>query len=327
MEPETRNRRSRRSLIRHAAVAAGVAMIAIACCAAPAGAVTPGTAAASPTSSASAPDILTAPTLVASTAQGDIAYRTVGKGRPLLLIMGYGGSMDDWAPSFVDALATHFRVIVFDNAGVGRTSALPSPADVPAMAEQTSALISSLRLHRPTVLGWSMGGMIAQALAVRHPGQVGRLVLAATQAGTGRSLPIPPAAAAALDSPNPAVVLSVLFPADQIAAERAYAAQIVQYPNFYAASSAVKTTQFAAIQEWMAGEDPVGHQLNRIHVPTLVADGTEDALNPTANAVLLARGIPHSRLLLYPDAGHAFLFQDAATFLPAVDRFADGFSL
>ena len=321
MNREPRNRRPHRSLTRRAAVASGIAMIAIACCAAPAGAATPRTVAAA---APSAPDILTAPTLIASTTQGDVAYRTVGKGRPLLLVMGYAGSMDDWAPSFVDTLAAHFRVIVFDNAGVGRTSALPSTTDVPAMAEQTSALISALRLHRPTVLGWSMGGMIAQALAVRHPGQVGRLVLAATQAGTGRALPIPAAAAAALNSPNPAVVLSVLFPADQIAALQAYAAQIIQYPNFYQASSAVKTAQSAAIQEWMSGDDPVGHQLNRIHVPTLVADGTEDALNPAANAVLLARGIPRSHLLLYPDAGHAFLFQDAGAFIPAVDHFANG---
>ncbi|MFC1400722.1 MULTISPECIES: alpha/beta fold hydrolase [Streptacidiphilus] len=325
MQRGTRNRGRGRSLTRCAAAVSGIALIAAACCTVPAAAAaTPGAGAAAASISAPAPDILTAPTLIASTAKGDVAYRTVGHGRPLLLIMGYGGSMDDWAPSFVDALAAHFRVIVFDNAGVGQTSALPAPLDVPAMAEQTSALISSLRLHRPTVLGWSMGGMIAQALAVRHPGQVGRLVLAATQAGTGMALPIPAAAAAALNSPNPAVVLSVLFPADQLAALRAYAAQITQYPNFYAAPSTVKAEQTAAIQEWMAGDDPVGHRLNRIHVPTLVADGTEDALNPAANAVLLAHGIPRSRLLLDPDAGHAFLFQDAATFVPAVTHFANG---
>jgi pimeloyl-ACP methyl ester carboxylesterase len=85
----------------------------------------------------------------------------------------------------------------------------------------------------------------------------------------------------------------------------------------------LKTAQSAAIQEWMAGDDPAGHQLNRIHVPTLVADGAQDALNPAANAVRLARGIPCSRLLLYPDAGHAFLSQDAAAFVPAVDCFAE----
>jgi pimeloyl-ACP methyl ester carboxylesterase len=235
--------------------------------------------------------------------------------------MGFGGSMDDWAPSFVDALAARHTVIVFDNAGIGATTALPSPLSIPAMAGQASALISALRLGRTAVVGWSMGGMIAQALAVLHPRQVSRLILAATQAGTGTSLPIPPAAAAALASPNPATVLSVLFPPDQAAAAKSYLAGILQYPGFYAASDAVKAQQDTAIQQWMAGQDPAGRQLSRIRASTLVADGTLDQLDPTANDWLLALGIPRAHLLLYPDAGHAFLFQDAAQVVPAVERF------
>ncbi|MGD0559777.1 MAG: alpha/beta hydrolase [Streptosporangiaceae bacterium] len=265
------------------------------------------------------PDIVTAPTLVASTSEGDVGYREVGTGSPLLLIMGFSGSMDLWAPSFVDALATQHTVIVFDNAGIGDTAALPSPLSIPAMAEQTSALITALHLGRTAVLGWSMGGMIAQALAVLHPGQVSRLILAATQAGTGTSLPIPPAAQAALA--NLATALSVLFPPDQTAAAEAYVAGIIQYPDLYAASPAIKTQQTAAIAQWMAGQDPAGRRLSRIHARTLVADGTLDQLDPVQNDWLLARGVPRAHLLLYPDAAHAFLFQDAARFVPAVDRF------
>src|SRR5580658_2179335 len=124
--------------------------------------------------------------------------------RPLLMITGFSASMDDWAPHFVDALASHFRVIVFDNAGVGETAALADPLSVPEMADQTSALISTLRLGQCDDLGWSMGGLIAQSLAITHPRQVRRLVLAATQAGTGKAAPVPSAAQAALDSGNPA---------------------------------------------------------------------------------------------------------------------------
>jgi pimeloyl-ACP methyl ester carboxylesterase len=266
-------------------------------------------------------DILTAPARVARTTAGDVGYREVGTGSPLLLITGFSATMDDWAPSFVDALAAHHRVVVFDNAGVGETAALPGPLTISAMAEQTSALISALRLGRPAVLGWSMGGMIAQALAVQHPGQVSRLVLAATQAGTGMSLPIPPAAQAAAASSNPAVVLSVLFPADQAAAARAYVAEILQYPNPYTVPVAVKNTQTLAIQQWMAGQDPAGQRLREVRAPTLVSDGTKDALDPVANDWLLARTLRDARLALYPDAGHAFLFQDAAAFVPVVDEF------
>ncbi|HUN36615.1 MAG TPA: alpha/beta hydrolase [Trebonia sp.] len=267
------------------------------------------------------PSIVTAPTLVARTPAGDIGYREVGAGSPVLLIMGFGGSMDDWAPSFVDALAAHHTVVVFDNAGIGQSAPLASPLTISAMAGQASALISALRLGRSAVLGWSMGGMIAQALAVLHPHQVSRLILAATQAGTGQSLPIPPAAAAALASGNLAAILSVLFPSGQVAAEEAYLTGILQYPGYYAASGTVTAQQNAAIAQWMAGQDPAGRRLSRIRLRTLVADGTQDALDPVPNDWLLARSIPRAHLLLYPDAGHAFLFQDSAQFIPAVEWF------
>jgi len=239
----------------------------------------------------------------------------------VLLIMGLGGSMDAWPPSFVDALAARHQVVVFDNSGVGRTASAGSPLTIPAMATQTSALISALRLSRPAVLGWSLGGMVAQDLAVTHPAQVSRLILAATQPGTGTAQPIPPAAAAAAASPNPIGVLSVLFPRGQAAAARAYATGILQYPGFYQASAATKVSQGLALERWMAGQVRAGRQTGTLRLPTLVADGTADALNPVANDRLLARGIPGATLLLYPGAGHAFLFQDAATFLPAAQKF------
>lgn len=312
----TNERRRGRAAARWVALAAAVAVLPAVC---GAGAARASTAAGRPVAS-QPPNILAAPTRVVRTAAGDVGYREIGHGSTVLLINGRGTSMDAWAPTFVDALAAHHRVVVFDNAGVGATAPLPSTT-VPAMAEQTSALISALHLGRPTVLGWSLGGMIAQALAVRHPGQVGRLVLAATQAGDGRSLPIPAAAAAALASGNPAEVLSVLFPADQLAAGVAYGKSIQAYPDYYQAPLAVDTAQDQAIATWMAGDDPVGHAIGWLRVPTLVADGTQDALDPSANDALLARSIRGAHLVLYPDAGHAFLFQDTASFVPAIDAF------
>jgi pimeloyl-ACP methyl ester carboxylesterase len=266
-------------------------------------------------------DVVNAPTRIAHTSAGPVGYREVGAGSPLLLVMGLGGSIDDWQPYFVATLAAHHTVVVFDNAGIGQTAALASPLTITAMANQASALISALRLGRPAVLGWSMGGMIAQALAVLHPAQVSRLILAATQAGTGTALPVPPAAAAAVVSSNPAAVLSVLFPPSAAAAQQAYVAGILRYPGFYQAPSAVAAEQAVAVGQWIAGNDPAGRQLGRVRIPTMVADGTVDALDPVANARQLASLVPGARLLLYPGAGHAFLFQDSASFLPAMARF------
>jgi len=267
------------------------------------------------------PDIVSAPTLIAHTADGDVGYRDVGQGSPILLITGSGASMDLWGPSFVDTLAASHRVIVFDNAGVGDTSALPAPLTITEMAKQASALITALRLRRPAVLGWSMGGMIAQALAVLRPWQVGRLILAASQPGNGKGLPIPPATLAEQGSTDLATVIGLLFPPDQAAAGLAYFESVFQYPNFYGAPPAVASAELTATLNWIAGDERAGHLIGRIHVPTLVADGTQDAYNPVQNSYILAGSIRHARVVLFPDAGHAFLFQDASQFVPVVDEF------
>jgi pimeloyl-ACP methyl ester carboxylesterase len=278
---------------------------------------TPAAASAQP--QAQAPDILHAPTLVAHTVAGDVGYRDVGYGSPIVLITGVGASMDNWDPSFVDALAASHRVIVFDNAGVGETSPLHGPVTITGMAEQTSAFIAALRLRRPALLGWSMGGMIAQALAVIRPWQVGSLILAGSQSGDGRALPIPQSVIDELNSTDLATVLALLFPADQQAAGLAYFEAIIGYPNFYAASPEVKNAQLTASLRWIAGDELTGHFNFLIGVPTLVADGTQDVFDPVANAYELAGSIRGARLALYPDAGHAFLFQDASSFVPLVE--------
>ena len=266
-------------------------------------------------------DVVDAPVKVAHTAAGPVGYREVGTGSPLLLITGFGASIDSWQPAFVAALAADHQVVALDNAGVGQTAGLPSPVSITAMANQTSALISALRLGRVAVLGWSMGGMIAQALAVLHPAQVSRLVLAATQPGTGHALPIPAAAAAAVVSSNPAELLAVLFPPGAATAARSYVVGILRYPGYYQAPKATVAGQSLALQQWIAGKDQAGVRFGQVRLPVLVADGTLDQLDPSANDRALAASVPGAKLLLYPGAGHAFLFQDMASFLPAVKRF------
>jgi pimeloyl-ACP methyl ester carboxylesterase len=271
--------------------------------------------------SGSGPDVLTAPIRVVRTSAGTVAYRELGSGPALLLITGGGASMDGWPPGFVDALAAHHKVVVFDNAGVGRTSAVSAPASlsITAMASQTSALISALRLRRPAVLGWSMGGMIAQALAVSHPAQVSRLILAATAAGTGKGLPIPQPTAAEFGR-SPAKIVAGLFPKNQAAA-RAYLNDIEQYPGLYGVSAATDQSQYLAVERWVAGQDAAGRLVGDLRVPTLVADGTQDQFIGKTNDRLLASSVPGAKLLLFDDAGHGFLFQDAARFIRAVETF------
>jgi pimeloyl-ACP methyl ester carboxylesterase len=258
--------------------------------------------------------VVSAPVRIAHTGLGAIGYRVVGSGPPLVLIMGYGWTMEGWDPRLVHALARHNRVVMFDNSGVGRTQELPPPLTIDAMADQTTALIDTLGLGRPDVLGWSMGGMIAQALAVLHPAQVGRLVLCATFPGTGAA--VPPSQAALQAGSD--------FPANQVKAYTAFKAAISEYPAAPAASVAAKGSQTIATADWEDGIDAAGHKISTISAPTLIADGTDDQLDPVANDHILDGLIPRARLVLYPDAGHGFLFQEGTPFASLVESFLTG---
>ncbi len=265
--------------------------------------------------------IASAPVRTAHTALGPVAYRAIGSGPPLVLITGYGGTMESWDRRFVDTLAQRYHVVIFDNAGVGLTQALPAPLTIDAMASQTSALIGALGLQRPDVLGWSMGSMIAQALAVLHPHQVRRLVLCASYPGNGTAIRPSQAAIDALNSGNPQKVMAVLFPPGQAAAQNTYLASTSSYPPAPAAPAGTVTAQGHAVGQWWAGTDRAGRQTATITTPTLIADGTADRLDPLTNSHTLASLIPAAKLTLYPGAGHAFLFQDQAAFLPLIESF------
>jgi pimeloyl-ACP methyl ester carboxylesterase len=264
--------------------------------------------------------IASAPVRIAHTALGTVAYRIVGSGPPLVMITGYGGTMEGWDRRFVDALAQHYRVVIFDNAGVGQTQALPAPLSIDEMADQTGALITALGLGRPDILGWSMGSMIAQALAVLHPDQVRRLVLCASYPGNGTAVLPSEAAMHALTSGGPQAMAD-LFPAGQAAAQDTYLAAISSYPAAPGAPASIVAAQGHAVDQWWAGLDPAGLRAAEITAPTLIADGTTDRLDPLANSHDLAGLIPGARLALYPDAGHAFLFQDQAAFIPLIESF------
>ena len=264
------------------------------------------------------------PVQVTSTSYGNVAYREIGSGPPLVLIMGFAGSMSTWDPRFVDALAQRYRVVIFDSAGIGQTDAFAGTLSIDDMANQTSALITALGLGRPYVLGWSMGTLIAQALAVLDPAQVRALVLSASYPGNGTTVRPAQSAINALSSPNIQTVLGALFPADQQAAGVTYLTATSSYPPGDSVPASVIAQQRQAIDAWWAGTDPAGRHASAITVPTLIADGADDRLDPSVNSRTLAGLIPGARLTFYPDAGHAFLFQDEAAYVPVIESFLAG---
>ena len=120
---------------------------------------------------------------------------------------------------------------------------------------------------------------------------------------------------------NPAAALSLLFPATASAASTAYVGGILSWSDYHAPSVAAATAQGAALRSWVGGSEPVGRKITAIGVPTLVADGSQDVLVPPANATALGAAIRGSSKVIYPGAGHAFLFQDQGRFLTRISSY------
>ena len=251
---------------------------------------------------------------VAQTSRGPIAYYRFGHGSPVLLVTGFRATLSEWDATFLAELAKHHDVIVFDNRGIGRSIPDAASFTVEDMARDTAALIDTLTLHRPTVIGWSMGGSIVQQLAIDDPSAVGRMVLMSALAPGASGVPISPDVETKL-SGSPGVtfsdIMAVLFPASRVAvAERCFGLEMYR-PGGYrtpAISSAVTAGQSALLKAW-AGDDAAVASLSKVRVATLILSGADDDIISIRNAQALRRLLPESQLLTIDNAGHAMMYQ------------------
>ena len=265
----------------------------------------------------------TAPTRTVDARGVTIAYRTIGTGRPVVLVQGLGGTMDAWDPAFVDALAAGgHRVIVFDNEGAGRSEKRSGKLTIRRMGDNLDRLVRALRLRRPDVVGWSMGGMIAQSYAVRNPRGLRRLVLLATAPGDGRATPPTSEALDALADGRAATEVDRLFPPSARDSRAAFVRRITRRKNAVLRPPAdVRAAQVAASADWLTGADADGKRVTRLRVPVLVGGGALDPLLPVANQRRLAQIIPRAQRAIYDDASHGFYIQRSREFLPRLRRF------
>ncbi len=259
-----------------------------------------------------------------------IAWYERGSGPPLLMAIGTGSTMAEWDPALLTLLARDHRLILFDYPGLGRSSATAGRrVSFAVLADRAAGLLRAIDLPQADVLGWSMGGFVAQQLAIRHPGQVRRLVLAGTNPGGSHAVLGSPEDQRIDSDPTPsdAAALRVLYPrtaagrregrAFLARLERASAAGTI--PDDFAVPARTIRAQVAAEDPWLRS-DANARALRRLTLPVLVTGGLADPVVPAANARRLARLIPRAQLLLEPGA-HAYLFSDRLRFSERLRRF------
>ena len=262
---------------------------------------------------------------------GDVrlAYRRFGRpgGLPLLLLNYFAANMDDWDPKVTNGFAAERDVILLDNAGVGSSSG-ETPSTVAAMTKDCVDFCRALDLKSFDVVGFSLGGMIAQQLAFEYPDMIGRMILLGTGPRGGEGMTFTELSLEELADPV-ALLMSAFFTPSEAskAAGRAYIErlQLRAADRDAPVSMNAASAQLAAIREW--GTIPSTDRyamLAGIQQGTLIVCGNKDIVVMPINAFLLAQHLPDAQLLMYPDASHGAQSQHAEVFLQHARLFLDG---
>lgn len=247
------------------------------------------------------------------------AYRRFGAetGTPLVFLQHFRGNIDNWDPQLVDAIAAERDVILFDNTGVGGTTGT-TPDTVEQMAADAISFIEALGLEKVDVFGFSLGGFVAQEIALSRPALVNRLILAGTgpKAAPGMERWSPDVENAVVaDETRPAGVLYVFY-APTESSQTAGGASLDRIYGWQEGrddqpSLETKNAQYEAVLNWGKQDLSELARLTRIAQHTLILQGDNDIMIPTKASYILAGLIPDARLRIYPDASHGSIFQHA----------------
>jgi pimeloyl-ACP methyl ester carboxylesterase len=258
------------------------------------------------------------------------AYRRFGKPGtvPLVMNIHFTGTMDHWDPAVTDGLAQEREVILFNNAGISSSSG-EVPESIEEMAANAAAFVKALGLTEVDVLGFSMGGLIAQEFALVEPRLVRRLILVGTGPRSGEAMStLTPEAqeifGATYAKPDH-LWLRVHFSPSE--ASQAAGRQFLQRFRLRTegrdpeANEKVAPAQLAALAKWGAARENPYDYLNGIAQPTLVVNGDNDVIIYSINSWILQQHIPDAQLILYPDANHGSLYQYPERFVKHVTQF------
>jgi pimeloyl-ACP methyl ester carboxylesterase len=276
---------------------------------------------------------ITAPTQFIETERETYAYRRFGAGAgpPLVFLQHFTGTLDNWDPAVADQLAGGHEVVLFESAGVGRSSG-EVPTTIAGMTEHLFAFVDALGLTQIDLLGFSLGGMVAQQAALERPSLVRRMLLVGTAPKGGEDIMHleKPELRKILEDPSLSgyqVLVKLFFTSSESsqAAGQAFVTRLLARSEDREPLSGPKVAQaqIAAFRAWERVEGERFGELRRITQPCMVVNGMLDTMIPVRNSYLLAEHLPNAMLLIYPDAGHGSLFQFPDSFVRQATLFLD----
>jgi len=260
----------------------------------------------------------------------DFAYRELGPttGIPVVFLTHLAAVLDNWDPRVVDGIAAQHHVITFDSRGVGASGG-STPKTIEAMAHDAVAFIRALGFEQVDLLGFSMGGMIAQLIAADHPRLVHKVILAGTGPAGGNGITKVTRLShfdtlrALLTLQDPKQFLFFTRTGAGRRAGKDFLARLKERTDHRDKRISLRSygAQLKAIHRW-GQQTPA--DLSVIHQPVLVANGESDRMVPTSNSVDLAQRLPNADLVIYPDAGHGGIFQFHQQFVERALAFLGG---
>jgi pimeloyl-ACP methyl ester carboxylesterase len=259
------------------------------------------------------------------------AYRRFGEPSegvmPLVLLQHLRGNLDNWDPLLVDSLASRREVILFDNAGVGLSGGT-TPCTVTEMARDAITFLDALGLGGVDLLGYSIGGMVAQELTLLRPQQVRRLVVAATGPRGGGTYPpggpfdiAAPVNAREEGAERYLSIFSLTESSRRRGMDYLSRLQDRTEDRDLPVGHQAQTAQYDALVDWCIPEPCKLARLTGIRQRTLVTSGDNDTIIPTENAHILGTHLPNARVRIFDDAGHGFVFQWPVEFAQLVQDF------